>query len=141
MYNAFIVRTAIESIPESLYESAHLDGAGELRILFSITIPLIVPTLAVVLLYYGVGKWNEWFNPSIYIKENTKLPIQNILRSILIENSDVLNAKEYGDEVANSFTETIKYSAIVVSSLPILCIYPLLQKHFAKGVMVGAVKG
>ncbi|MGN1368797.1 MAG: carbohydrate ABC transporter permease [Aristaeellaceae bacterium] len=141
VYNAFIVRTAIESIPDSLYESAHLDGAGELRILFSITIPLIVPTLAVVLLYYGVGKWNEWFNPSIYIKENTKLPIQNILRSILIENSDVLNAKEYGDDVANSFTETIKYSAIVVSSLPILCIYPLLQKHFAKGVMVGAVKG
>ncbi|MGN1020549.1 MAG: carbohydrate ABC transporter permease [Aristaeellaceae bacterium] len=141
VYNAFIVRTAIEGIPESLYESAYLDGAGELRILFSITIPLIIPTLAVVLLYYGVGKWNEWFNASIYIKDNTKLPIQNILRSILIENSDVLNAKEYGDSVANSFTETIKYSAIVVSTLPILCIYPLLQKHFTKGVMIGAVKG
>lgn len=141
LYNAFIVRTAIEGIPESLYESAYMDGANELQILFKITLPLIKPTLAVILLYYGVGKWNEWFSAAIYIKDNTKLPIQNILRSILIENSEILNAKEYGDTVANSFTETIKYAAIVISTVPILCIYPLVQKHFTKGVMIGAVKG
>jgi len=141
LYNAFIVRTAIEGIPDSLYESAYMDGANELQILFKITLPLIKPTLAVILLYYGVGKWNEWFNAAIYIKDNTKLPIQNILRSILIENSEILNAKEYGDMVANSFTETIKYAAIVISTVPILCIYPLVQKHFTKGVMIGAVKG
>lgn len=141
LYNAFIVRTAIEGIPESLYESAYIDGANELQILFKITLPLIKPTLAVILLYYGVGKWNEWFSAAIYIKDNTKLPIQNILRSILIENSEILNAKEYGDTVANSFTETIKYAAIVISTVPILCIYPLVQKHFTKGVMIGAVKG
>ena len=141
MYNAFIVRTAIEGIPDSLYESAYIDGAGELQILFKITIPLIKPTLAVILLYYGVGKWNEWFSAAIYIKDNSLLPIQNILRSILIENSEILNAKEYGDTVANSFTETIKYAAIVISTVPILCIYPLVQKHFTKGVMIGAVKG
>lgn len=141
MYNAFIVRTAIEGIPDSLYESAYIDGAGELQILFRITIPLIKPTLAVILLYYGVGKWNEWFSAAIYIKDNTMLPIQNILRSILIENSEILNAKEYGDTVANSFTETIKYAAIVISTVPILCIYPMIQKHFTKGVMIGAVKG
>lgn len=141
LYNAFIVRTAIEGIPESLYESAYMDGASELQILFKITLPLIKPTLAVILLYYGVGKWNEWFNAAIYIKDNTKLPIQNILRSILIENSEILNAKEYGDTVANSFTETIKYAAIVISTVPILCIYPMVQKHFTKGVMIGAVKG
>lgn len=134
MYNAFIVRTAIEGIPDSLYEC-------ELQILFKITIPLIKPTLAVILLYYGVGKWNEWFSAAIYIKDNSLLPIQNILRSILIENSEILNAKEYGDTVANSFTETIKYAAIVISTVPILCIYPLVQKHFTKGVMIGAVKG
>lgn len=141
MYNAFIVRTAIEGIPDSLYESAYIDGAGELQILFRITIPLIKPTRAVILLYYGVGKWNEWFSAAIYIKDNTMLPIQNILRSILIENSEILNAKEYGDTVANSFTETIKYAAIVISTVPILCIYPMIQKHFTKGVMIGAVKG
>lgn len=141
MYNAFIVRTAIEGIPDSLYESAYIDGAGELQILFKITVPLIKPTLAVILLYYGVGKWNEWFSAAIYIKDNSLLPIQNILRSILIENSEILNAKEYGDTVANSFTETIKYAAIVISTVPILCIYPLVQKHFTKGVMIGAVKG
>ena len=141
LYNAFIVRTAIEGIPDSLYESAYMDGASELQILFKITLPLIKPTLAVILLYYGVGKWNEWFNAAIYIKDNTKLPIQNILRSILIENSEILNAKEYGDTVANSFTETIKYAAIVISTVPILCIYPMVQKHFTKGVMIGAVKG
>lgn len=141
MYNAFIVRTAIEGIPDSLYESAYIDGAGELQILFKITIPLIKPTLAVILLYYGVGKWNEWFSAAIYIKDNSLLPIQNILRSILIENSEILNAKEYGDTVANFFTETIKYAAIVISTVPILCIYPLVQKHFTKGVMIGAVKG
>ena len=141
LYNAFIVRTAIEGIPDSLYESAYMDGASELQILFKITLPLIKPTLAVILLYYGVGKWNEWFNAAIYIKDNTKLPIQNILRSILIENSEILNAKEYGDTVANSFTGTIKYAAIVISTVPILCIYPMVQKHFTKGVMIGAVKG
>ncbi|HBA46813.1 MAG TPA: sugar ABC transporter permease [Lachnospiraceae bacterium] len=141
LYNAFIVRTAIEGIPDSLYESAYMDGASELQILFKITLPLIKPTLAVILLYYGVGKWNEWFSAAIYIKDNAKLPIQNILRSILIENSEILNAKEYGDTVANSFTETIKYAAIVISTVPILCIYPMVQKHFTKGVMIGAVKG
>ena len=141
LYNAFIVRTAIEGIPDSLYESAYMDGASELQILFKITLPLIKPTLAVILLYYGVGKWNEWFSAAIYIKDNAKLPIQNILRSILIENSEILNAKEYGDTVANSFTETIKYAAIVISTVPILCIYPMVQKHFTKGVMIGAAKG
>lgn len=139
LYNAIITKTAIEGIPDSLSESAYLDGAGELTVLFRIIFPLLKPTIAVLILYYGVGLWNSWFSASIYIKDNTKLPLQNILRSIMIENSG-LSVQE-GDVVANSFTETIKYAVVIISTLPILCVYPFLQKYFAKGVMIGAVKG
>lgn len=139
LYNAIITKTAIEGIPDSLSESAYLDGAGELTVLFRIIFPLLKPTIAVLILYYGVGLWNSWFSASIYIKDNTKLPLQNILRSIMIENSR-LSVQE-GDVVANSFTETIKYAVVIISTLPILCVYPFLQKYFAKGVMIGAVKG
>ncbi len=139
LYNAIITKTAIEGIPDSLSESAYLDGAGELTVLFKIILPLLKPTIAVLVLYYGVGLWNSWFPASIYIKDNVKLPLQNILRSIMIENSSL--AVQEGDVVANSFTETIKYAVIIISTLPILCIYPFLQKYFAKGVMIGAVKG
>lgn len=139
LYNAIITKTAIEGIPDSLSESAYLDGAGELTVLFKIILPLLKPTIAVLVLYYGVGLWNSWFPASIYIKDNVKLPLQNILRSIMIENSSL--AVQEGDVVANSFTETIKYAVVIISTLPILCVYPFLQKYFAKGVMIGAVKG
>ena len=92
VYNCIICRTAIQAVPESLTESAYLDGANDLIIVFRITLPLIMPTIAVLLLYYGVGHWNAWFPASIYLQDNNKLPIQNIMRSILIANSDLLNA-------------------------------------------------
>lgn len=142
VYNAIITRTAIEAIPESLTESARLDGAGELTIIFKIILPLLKPTIAVLLLYYGVGHWNRWFQASIYIKDNDLLPLQNILRSVLIENSQLVenNAVSETGQVS-SYTETIKYAIIMISTLPIICIYPFLQKYFTKGVMIGAVKG
>lgn len=141
MYNAIICRSAIDAIPDSLIESAYMDGASEFTILTRIITPLIKPTLAVLLLYYGVGHWNEWFNASIYIKHSELLPIQNILRSVLLANNNSLSGAMASDSVVNDFTETIKYAAVVISTVPILCIYPFLQKYFVKGVMIGAVKG
>lgn len=139
IYNAIICKTAIEAIPDSLCESAYIDGANDFQVLFRIVLPLIKATLAVLLLYYGVGHWNSWFNASIYIKENEKLPLQNILRGILLANQG--SADKNMMDKYNAYAETIKYAAIVVATVPILCIYPLLQKHFVKGVMIGAVKG
>lgn len=137
VFNAIICKTAIEAVPESLKESAYIDGANDFQIMFKIILPLIKPTLAVLLLYYGVGHWNSWFEASIYIKDNDKLPVQNILRSILLANQD----KADSGDTYDAYAETIKYAAIVISTVPVLCIYPFLQKYFAKGTMVGAVKG
>lgn len=139
VYNAIICKTAIEAIPESLQESAYLDGAQDFQVLFKIIMPLIKPTMAVLLLYYGVAHWNSWFSASIYIRDEMKLPLQNIMRQILMENQNLADANS-GDYY-NAYAAAIKYAAIVVSTGPILCIYPFLQKYFVKGVMIGAVKG
>ena len=140
VYNSIICKTAIESVPESLKESAYIDGANDVIILFRIIVPLIKATLAVLLLYYGVGHWNAWFNASIYLKDNEKLPIQNIMRAILIANSNVLNSAAAENDQVNQFAEAIKYSTIILTTVPVLCIYPFIQKYFVKGVMIGAVK-
>lgn len=139
VYNAIICKTAIEAIPDSLRESAYLDGANDIHIIFKIIMPLIKATLAVLLLYYGVSHWNSWYQASIYIKEDEKLPVQNILRAVLVANQS-LGGMEDGDNY-NAYAETIKYAAIMVTTVPVLCIYPFLQKYFAKGAMIGAVKG
>ena len=144
IYNAIIMKTAMEAVPESLSESAYIDGANDLVVLFRILVPLIIPTLAVILLDYGVGHWNSWFPATVYLEDNTKLPIQAVLRSIVIENEMLLGgATEVieGEAYANDYTETIKYAVIVISTIPILCVYPFLQRFFVKGVMIGAVKG
>ena len=141
VYNSIICKTAIDSVPESLKESAYIDGANDVIILFRIIVPLIKATLAVLLLYYGVGHWNAWFNASIYLKDNEKLPIQNIMRAILIANSNVLNSAAAENDQVNQFAEAIKYSTIILTTVPVLCIYPFIQKYFVKGVMIGAVKG
>lgn len=136
--NSIICKTSIEAIPDSLKESAYLDGATDFQIIFKIIVPLIKATLAVLLLYYGVGHWNSWFAASVYLKGDELLPVQNVLRQILLANSetDKMSALEF-----NEYAETIKYAAIVVSTLPIMCVYPFLQKYFTKGALIGAVKG
>ena len=141
VYNSIICRTAIQGVPESLTESAYLDGANDIIVVFRIILPLIMPTIAVLLLYYGVGHWNAWFNASLYLADNEKLPIQNVMRSILIANSNVLNSAGSDNDMVNQYAEAIKYSTIILTTVPVLCIYPFLQKYFVKGVMVGAVKG
>lgn len=140
-YNMIVLRTGFMALPDSLIESAKLDGAGHIRILFTIVIPLAKASVAVIILYYGVGYWNSWFNASIYLSDNKLFPLQLVLRQILLINSEstMTSGVDLGDQMAVS--ETIKYAVIVIATLPILCIYPLLQKYFVSGVMIGAVKG
>ncbi|CAM3811080.1 carbohydrate ABC transporter permease [Marinicrinis lubricantis] len=140
-FNLIIMRTYFMSIPVSLEESAKMDGAGHLTILFRIVLPLSMPVVAVMILYYAVEKWNAWFYASVFLKDRDLFPLQLILREILIANStDSMTA---GASSAEQFQigETIKYATIIVATLPILCVYPFLQKYFVKGVMIGAVKG
>jgi putative aldouronate transport system permease protein len=141
IYNTIIYRTAIEAVPDSLGESAKIDGANDFTILFRIVFPLIKPTTIVLLLYYGIGHWNSWFPASMYLRDNYKLPIQNILRAILIANTGVLNSAVAESDQIDQFSETIKYAAIVITTVPVLFIYPFLQRYFVKGAMIGAVKG
>ncbi|BFT70691.1 carbohydrate ABC transporter permease [Paenibacillus sp. P36] len=139
-FNLIIMRTAFASIPDALEESAKIDGANHFVLLFRIIIPLSLPTLAVIALYYAVDKWNGWFYASIFLKDRELFPLQIILREILISNStDSMSSGTGGDMF--QIGETIKYATIVVATLPILCVYPFLQRFFIKGVMVGAVKG
>ena len=143
VFNTIIYRTAIEAVPDSLAESAKIDGANDFTVLFRIIFPLVQATTVVLLLYYGIGHWNAWFPASMYIRDNYKLPIQNILRAILIANtinSPVMNSA-ITDDALNQYAETIKYAAIVITTVPVLFIYPFLQRYFVKGAMIGAVKG
>lgn len=140
VYRCIICKTAIEAIPESLSESAFMDGANDFQVIWKILVPLIKPTIAVLLLYYGVDHWNSWFQASIYLRDDTYTPISNVLRSLLIVNTEMSGSVTGGDDY-DTYLETVKYAAIVVSTFPIMCIYPFLQKYFAKGAMVGAVKG
>lgn len=135
-FNVIIMRTGFESIPDSLEESAKIDGARQSTILFRIMLPLCKSTIAVLVLYYGVGHWNEWFNAMIYLKDRNLFPLQLILREIVMFNTATDVAV---DKV--QLSETIQYAAIVITTLPILCAYPFLMRFFEGGVMIGAVKG
>ena len=132
VFNLVIVRTAMTGVPDSLEESAQLDGAGHFTILFRIITPLILPSVAVVALYYAVAHWNSWFNAMLFIKDRKYYPLQLVLREILILS-----------DTDEDFTlsETIQFATIVVATVPILCVYPFIQRYFVKGIMVGAVKG
>lgn len=132
--NLIIIRTAFAQTPISLEESAKIDGANDIIIYFRIVLPLAKATMAVMCLYYGVAYWNSWFTASIYLRTRDLFPLQLILREILIANDNSTSDSEL-------MSESIKYAAIIVSTLPILCVYPFLQKYFVKGVMIGAVKG
>ena len=139
-YNLMIMRTAMYNIPDSICESAEIDGANDIIVLFRIMVPVAMPTVAVMILYYGVGHWNSWFSAQIYLQDTNKWPVQLILRKLLVENgTDSITGGTSSD--APQIGETIKYAIVVVSVLPILAVYPFLQKYFVKGVMIGAVKG
>lgn len=141
-YNLLIMRSAFASIPDTLSEAARLDGASHFKILTRVFIPLSGATLAVMVLYYAVGHWNSWFRASLYIATPKKYPLQLVLRNILLLNqTSDMNASVTDLGELAKYAESVKYALIVVSCLPILILYPFLQKFFTKGVMVGALKG
>lgn len=140
-WNLIIMKTNFQSIPDSLEESAKIDGANDITVLFKIILPLSKAIIAVMVLMYGVAHWNAWFDAMLFIRKRSLYPLQIILREILIANStDSMIATGSGGDV-EAIGESIKYATIVVSTVPILCVYPFVQKYFTKGVMVGAVKG
>lgn len=140
-FNLIILRTSFMAIPDSLVEAAQIDGAGHMRVLFRIILPLSKSIIAVMILYYGVAYWNGWFNAAIYLNNKSLYPLQLVLKEILHSNDTSAMTQGVGFSDGISIAETIKYAVIVVSTLPILCIYPFLQKYFDKGVMIGALKG
>lgn len=141
VYNLMIVRSFFESsLPEELHEAAVLDGCGHVRYFVSFVLPLSKAVIAVISLYYMVAHWNDFFTGLLYIRSGELLPLQNILRSILLANQT--SAAGSGASFFQlSYQEQIKYAVIIVSTLPLLVLYPFLQKYFDKGVMLGAVKG
>lgn len=142
-YNIIVARTFFKSsLPESLWEAAQIDGCGTFRYFFQFALPLSKAVIAVVGLWTAVGQWNQWFNALIYIQNNENLiPLQLLLRRILIANQSLLGAATgtMAQEL-RQLSDMMKYGSIVISTLPIMCLYPFLQKYFNQGVMIGAVK-
>lgn len=140
-YNLLIMKANFEALPPSLEEAAKIDGANDILILFRIVLPLSLPVIAVMFLYYGVAYWNSWFTAMMYLRDRNKFPLQLILREILLSNDTT--AMDAGGSAGDKYAigESIKYATIVVATVPILCLYPFIQKYFVKGIMVGAVKG
>ena len=139
-----LIRTAMKSVPESLIESAMLDGASHMTILFQIMLPLIKATLATVILYYVVMQWNSWFQAAIYLRDRSKYPLQIIIKEILITGDTTSTTSINSTDISGDLTmykQLIKYCTIVVSTVPIFAFYPFIQKYFESGVMIGAVKG
>lgn len=140
-YNLLIMRTNFEAIPESIEESAMIDGANDIVILFRFVLPLSVSVIAVMVLFYGVAYWNAWFNALLYIRDKDKFPLQLVLREILLLNSTESMMSDGAGTDKFVIGESLKYATIIVATIPILVIYPFIQKYFVKGVMIGAVKG
>jgi putative aldouronate transport system permease protein len=150
-WNMIILRTGFESVPYELEEAARIDGAGDMFIFTRIILPLSKAVLAVILLYYTVGAWNSWFPASIFLKERSKYPLQLLMREILIINDTSAVAQGGGNamsgltsgsfESTTAYRELVKYTTIIIATVPIMCFYPFLQKYFVKGVYVGSLKG
>ncbi|RAV04045.1 carbohydrate ABC transporter permease [Paenibacillus sp. YN15] len=136
-FNLLIMKSFFENLPEELFESARMDGAKELRILFQMVLPLSLPVMMTIGLFYGVQHWNTLFSALLYVRERSLYPLQVVLREILISSQTM----DYASAQANIPTETFKMSAVILSSLPIVMVYPFIQKYFAKGVLLGSVKG
>lgn len=143
VYNMIIARTFIQNIPNELYEAASIDGCSDARYFFTMVIPLSVTLLSVLTLYYAVAHWNSYFDAFLYLTNRKLYPLQIVLREILIANS--INANEVVDDLTMSakqgMADLLKFSLIIVSSLPVLVLYPFVKKYFLKGVMIGALKG
>ncbi len=144
VYNLIITRTFIQStIPSDLLDASQIDGCSDTRYFFSIVLPLSKSILATITLFYAVGHWNAYFNAFLYLNDRKLFPLQIILREILIANT--IDASQVVDpeleQAKQGMADLLKYSLIVVSSLPVMIMYPFVQKYFVKGVMIGAIKG
>ena len=141
-YNIIVAKTFFRSsLPESLWDAAQIDGCGTLRYFFQFALPLSKSVLAVIGLWTAVGLWNSWFNALIYLNKESLQPLQLLLRRILISNLSLLGAATGSmAQELRRLSDMMKYAAIVISTLPIMCLYPFLQKYFNKGVMIGAIK-
>ena len=148
VYNMIVARTFFKSnISEELYEAAEIDGCTQARFFFQIALPLSKAIIAILVLYYGVGHWNSYFSALVYISDKAKYPLQLVLRNILITNQTALSqtattaAARAALQEKQQLIDVMKYSLIIISSIPVLVMYPLVQKHFVKGVMIGSMKG
>ena len=148
VYNMIVARTFFQTnISEELYEAAEIDGCTQGRFFFAIALPLSAAITAILVLYYGVGHWNSYFSALLYISDQNKYPLQLVLRNILITNQNALAQAATTAEARAALREKqqlldlMKYSLIIISSVPVLILYPFIQKHFVKGVMIGSVKG
>ena len=136
-WNMLILRTAFKGVPSSLEEAAIIDGANDFQVILRVLLPVSKASMAVIVLFYAVGHWNAWFNAMIYLPRARELyPLQLFLREILIASNTVEGASEI-----DFSADLVKYCTIIVSTLPILCLYPFLQRYFVKGVMLGSIKG
>lgn len=143
-WNLLLMRNFFYSIPVALEEAAQLDGASQMRTLISIVLPLSLPSITTIGLFYGVSYWNAWFPGEMYLTKTELLPVQNLLRTIVNEANAALmdgDLVNIDDATQMPAAQTVKSAAIVVGTLPIVCVYPFIQKYFVKGVMVGSVKG
>ena len=146
VYNCILMRTFIQGLPFELQEAAMIDGCGNVHMLFRVLMPLLKPIIAVMVIYYGVGHWNSYFDALVYVSDNNLKPLTLILRDILVTNTTTASEMKSGGAGESAMemkkmAEAIKYAVIIVSTLPMLCLYPFAQKYFAKGVMLGAIKG
>jgi putative aldouronate transport system permease protein len=149
VFNLIVTRIFfVTTIPEPLYEAARIDGSSELRSFFTIALPLAAPIIAVMALFYGVTRWNDYMTALIYLSDNELFPLQLILRGILIQNQNALATIDQMDASTVKaavniayMAEAMKYSLIFIASAPLLVVYPFVQKYFVKGVMIGSLKG
>lgn len=140
-WNMIVMKTAFAAVPQGLEEAAIIDGANELQVLTRVLLPTSKATLAVIVLFYAVGIWNSWFNAMIYLQDRDYYPLQLFLREILVEGADMEgNIQVQSGTGVNFIKPLLKYCTIIVSTVPILCVYPFVQKYFVKGVMMGSLK-
>jgi len=142
-WNLIIMKTFFQGIPDTMEESAMIDGANDWHIFTRIILPLSKPVIAVMILYYGVAHWNSWFQPMIYLRDRSMFPLQLFLREILMLNANAGGQAPTVDAMVTQsyYKELLQYCVVLVATVPILCVYPFLQKYFVKGVMIGAIKG
>jgi ABC-type sugar transport system, permease component len=141
-YNMLVLRSFFINIPESLEEAAIIDGASEPYVLWKIILPISLPAIATIGLFYAVGHWNSYFTPLIYLNDRAKWPLQVILREILFESTESMRSSgESGVLQQSDIGPQLKMATVIITIVPIVMVYPFLQKHFVKGVLIGAVKG